>query len=102
VRAFCAFLAERGIRAMIVLPPDNAPEAMYRPQMNHTRERTRLFNRTWWSAAAEWHCIDIVDLSQADPADMADVSHYRPNLLRELAETIDDWLDAAEAEQLAA
>ncbi|ATY32939.1 hypothetical protein [Sphingomonas psychrotolerans] len=96
VRKFCAFLDAQGMRALIVLPPDNAPDAMYRPQMNQTRDRTMRFNREWWLAAAEWKCIDIVDLSQADSADMADVSHYRPNLLVELAETIDDWLDAAE------
>lgn len=100
VRKFCAFLDAQGIRALIVLPPDNAPDAMYRPQMNQTRDRTMRFNREWWMAAAEWKCIDIVDLSQADSADMADVSHYRPNLLVELAETIDDWLDAAEAPAL--
>ncbi|MDT8758500.1 HAD-IIIC family phosphatase [Sphingomonas psychrotolerans] len=100
VRKLCAFFDAKGIRALIVLPPENAPEQMYRPQMNQTRDRTARFNREWWMAAAEWKCIDIVDLSQADSADMADVSHYRPRLLVELAETIDDWLEAAEAPAL--
>ncbi|QAY76994.1 hypothetical protein [Sphingosinicella sp. BN140058] len=100
VRRLCGFFVEQGIRALIVLPPDNAPEAMYRPQMNHTRERTQRFNGEWRSAAAEWNGIDIVDLSQADCTEMADVSHYRPGLLRELAETIDDWLDSVEAPAL--
>jgi FkbH-like protein len=97
VRKLCAFFDAQGIRALIVLPPDNAPDAMYRPHVNQTRDRTARFNHEWWMAATEWKCIDIVDLSQADSADMADVSHYRPGLLRELAETIDDWLEAAEA-----
>jgi FkbH-like protein len=101
VRSLCAFFAERGIRAMIVLPPDDAPEAMYRPQLNHTRERTQRFNREWWSAAAEWSCIDVVDLSgQAVTDEMADVSHYKPGLLRELAETIDLWLEGVGAAEL--
>jgi FkbH-like protein len=102
VRMFSAFLDSQGIRAMVVLPPENAPDGFYRPSMNHTRERTARFNRAWWQAAAESTHIDIVDLSQADPADMEDVSHYRPNLLRLLAETIDEWLDGAGAEALAA
>jgi hypothetical protein len=102
VDAFCAFFAEQGVRVLVVLPPDNAADALYRPELNHTRERSQRFNQDWWAAAARWPGIDIVDLGQADPADMADVSHYRPNLLRELAETIDDWLDAVEARALAA
>jgi hypothetical protein len=31
---------------------------------------------------------------------MADIGHYRPGMLREIAETIDDWLEAAEAARL--
>ncbi len=100
VRKFCAFLDAQDIRALIVLPPDNAPEAMYRPQMNHTRDRTVRFNREWWLAAAEWTCIDIVDLSQANCADLVDISHYHPNLLVQLAETMDDWLDVQGAAAL--
>ncbi|WP_404335526.1 hypothetical protein AB2M62_16460 [Sphingomonas sp. MMS12-HWE2-04] len=100
VRRFCAFIEAQGIRALIVLPPDNAADGLYRPHLNHSRDRTIRFNREWWTAAAQWKCIDIVDLSQADGADMADVSHYRPGLLRELAETIDGWLDAAAATSL--
>lgn len=100
VHKFCVFLDTQGIRALIVLPPVNLPDPMYRPHMRHTRDRTARFNQEWWVAAEQWKCIDIVDLSQADDADMSDVSHYRPNLLRELAETVDDWLEAKEATEV--
>lgn len=100
VAKMCAFIAERGIRALIVLPPADAPEALYRPQMAHTRARTELFNAIWRDFAAACEGITLLDLSDfAEPHEMSDVSHYHAGLLMRIAGRIDDWYGVVPVQQ---
>jgi FkbH-like protein len=92
----CIFLIENGLRMLVVLPPEDAPDDKYRIGLNHTRERSARFNAIWRQVAREnpdhvWllEVAHIVD----DPDEMADVTHYRPVLLRKIAEQVDCWIE---------
>jgi FkbH-like protein len=81
-------------RLLVILPPEDAPEALYRPHLGHTRARTVLFNRQWRDLAHRRDAIDVLELTGlATPADMPDVSHYYAGFLRRLAGRVDDWID---------
>lgn len=92
----CIFLLERGLRMLVVLPPEDAPEDKYRHGLNHTRERSARFNALWRKAAREnpmnvWvldtaHLIDHAD-------EMADVTHYHAGLLSKIAGQVDCWVE---------
>ena len=100
VQRMCAFLAERGITALVVLPPDNAAPEQYRPHMNHTRERTQRFNAIWRETAAACPHVTLLDLSDvADRHEMIDVSHYTAGLLQKIAHHVDDWYEGVTCPQ---
>ncbi|MDV3457234.1 HAD-IIIC family phosphatase [Sphingomonas sp. HF-S4] len=92
----CIFLLERGLRMLVVLPPEDAPEEKYRHGLNHTPERSVRFNALWRKAAREnpgnvWvldtaHLIDHAD-------EMADVTHYHAGLLGKIAGQVDCWVE---------
>lgn len=90
----CAFLVERGLRMLVVLPPEDAPEEKYRPVQNQTRARTCYFNALWHRAARDnpdhvW-ILNVADIAEAD--EMADVTHYHAGLLKKIAEQVDCWI----------
>ncbi|NIJ20581.1 FkbH-like protein [Sphingomonas naasensis] len=92
----CIFLIERGLRMLVVLPPEDAPEGKYRPAHNHTRERTQLFNALWRKAAREnpdhvW-VLDLAHLIERDD-EIADVTHYHAGLLGKIAGQVDCWIE---------
>jgi FkbH-like protein len=92
----CIFLIERGLRMLVVLPPEDAPEDKFRHGLNHTSERSARFNALWRKAAREnpshlWvldtaHLIDHAD-------EMADVTHYHAGLLSKIAGQVDCWVE---------
>ena len=95
VEKLSAFFEQRGSEALIILPPESAPEEKYRPHMGHTRLRTQFLNAIWRTAARTSPYIHLLDMEEmALPGEMADVSHYHAGLLRKLAGRIDDWYDA--------
>ncbi|MBC9034790.1 HAD-IIIC family phosphatase [Sphingomonas sp. JC676] len=90
----CIFLLERGLRMLVVLPPEDAPDDKYRVVMNQTRARTQHFNALWRKAAREnpehvW-ILDVAHLVEGD--EMADVTHYYAGLLQKIAGQIDCWV----------
>ncbi|AQR73480.1 hypothetical protein [Sphingomonas sp. LM7] len=92
----CTLLIERGLRMLVVLPPEDAPEDKYRPGLNHTRERTHFFNALWRRAAREnpehlW-VLDLAHLIERDD-EMADVTHYHAGLLSKIAGQVDCWVE---------
>ncbi|MEG3144655.1 HAD-IIIC family phosphatase [Sphingomonas sp. RT2P30] len=94
VTAMCRTLGERGVTALIVLPPDNAAPGQYRAHMNHTRERTQRFNAIWRDAAGAWPHVSLLDLSDlAHAGEMIDVSHYTAGLLQKIAWQVDGWYE---------
>jgi FkbH-like protein len=102
VQRMCAFLDERGITALIVLPPDNAADAQYRPHMGHTRERTQRFNAIWREAAAANPHVTLLDLSDVTGEhEMIDVSHYTAGLLQKIAQHVDAWYEGVTCSQQA-
>jgi FkbH-like protein len=91
----CIFLIEQGLRMLVVLPPEDAPDDKYRLVQNQTRDRTRYFNALWRKAAREnpehvW-ILDVAHLVEGD--EMADVTHYYAGLLRKIAGQIDCWIE---------
>lgn len=95
VERFCAFVQERGCEALVILPPEQAPEEKYRPHMGHTRLRTQYFNGLWRASAENCAAISLIAMDEvARPEEMADVSHYHAGLLSTLAGEIDCWYDA--------
>jgi FkbH-like protein len=96
VELSCAQITDAGAKLLVILPPEDAPEALYRHGMGHTRERTILFNNIWRRQAATWEGIDLFELTRfITPADMADVSHYYAGFLQRLAGVVDRWLAGA-------
>jgi FkbH-like protein len=90
----CALLIERGLRMLVVLPPEDAPDDKYRLVQNQTRERVRYFNALWHRAARAnpehvW-ILDVADIAEGD--EMADVTHYHAGLLSKIAGQIDCWI----------
>jgi FkbH-like protein len=95
VEAMAALLVERGLRMLVVLPPEAAADDKYRLGLHHTRERTRFFNLLWRQAARAnpehlW-VLQLDDLIESDD-EMADVTHYHAGLLRKIAGQIDCWI----------
>jgi hypothetical protein len=81
---------------MVMLPAEDMPEALYRPNVRHTRERTVTFNAIWREHAAQHDLIEVFELTGfVRPTDMTDISHYHPDFLGRLAAIIDKWIDAA-------
>jgi FkbH-like protein len=94
VLRLCIFLIERGLRMLVVLPPENAPDDKYRIRSNHTRERTRHFNALWRRFAREnpehlW-VLELDHIIEGD--EMADVTHYYAGLLQKIAGQVDCWV----------
>ncbi|TGX55631.1 hypothetical protein E5A73_00370 [Sphingomonas gei] len=92
----CIFLIERGLRMLVVLPPEDAPEDKYRLGHNHSPERTRHFNAVWRKAAREnpenvW-VLDLAHLIERDD-EIADVTHYHAGLLSKIAGQMDCWVE---------
>jgi FkbH-like protein len=92
----CIFLLERGLRMLVVLPPEDAPEDKWRVGLNHTPERARRFNALWRKAAREnpeniW-VLDLAHLIERDD-EMADVTHYHAGLLQKIAGQVDCWIE---------
>jgi len=92
----CIFLLERGLRMLVVLPPEEAPEDKWRVGLNHTPERARRFNALWRKAAREnpaniW-VLDLAHLIERDD-EMADVTHYHAGLLNKIAGQMDCWVE---------
>ena len=78
---------------LLILPPEDAPDARYRPHIGHTRSRTILFNSIW-RAVAEAPNIEMFELTGfANGDDMTDVSHYYAGFLQKLAVVVDDWVE---------
>jgi hypothetical protein len=95
VQLLCARMTAEGRRMLVILPPEDAPDAHYRPHMGHTRERTALFNAIWRQTAAGHDGITLFDLTGfATPADMPDVSHFYAGFLQRLAGVVDPWIEA--------
>ncbi|WP_213982316.1 HAD-IIIC family phosphatase [Sphingomonas sp. dw_22] len=97
VLSLCIFLIERGLRMLVVLPPEEAPDDKYRLGLNHSRERTRHFNALWRRVAREnpghlW-VLEIDHIVEGD--EMADVTHYYAGLLQKIAGQIDGWVSDA-------
>ena len=91
----CIFLIERGLRMLVVLPPEEAPEDKWRVGLNHTPERARRLNALWRKAALEnpenvW-VLDLAHLIERDE-EMADVTHYHAGLLQKIAGQVDCWV----------
>lgn len=92
----CTLLIERGLRMLVVLPPEDAPDDKYRAGLNHTRERTHFFNALWRRAARDnpghlW-VLDLAHLIEHDD-EMADVTHYHAGLLNKIAGQVDCWVE---------
>ncbi|MBW8753154.1 MAG: hypothetical protein JF595_03220 [Sphingomonadales bacterium] len=97
VELLCTRIAEEGQRLIVMLPAEDMPEALYRPDVRHTRERTMKFNAIWREHAAPHDLIEIFELTGfARPTDMTDISHYHPDFLGRLAGIIDRWIAAGE------
>lgn len=93
VALMCQRVVEEGRRLLVVLPAEDMPEALYRPNVRHTRERTIRFNTVWRDHAAVGEGIDLLDLTGfARSTDMTDISHYHPDFLSRLAGVIDGWI----------
>jgi hypothetical protein len=92
----CIFLIERGLRMLVVLPPEDAPQDKYRVGLNHTRERSARLNALWRKAAREnpehvW-VLYVAYLIERDD-EMADVTHYHAGLLSKIAGQMDCWVE---------
>ena len=92
----CIFLIERGLRMLVVLPPEEAPDDKWRVGLNHTPERSRRLNALWRKAALEnpanvW-VLDLAHLIERDD-EMADVTHYHAGLLQKIAGQVDCWVE---------
>lgn len=97
VEAMAALLVERGLRMLVVLPPEEAGDDKYRVGLNHTRERTRFFNLLWRQAArAHPEHLWVLQLDHLIERDdeLADVTHYHAGLLAKIAEQVDCWIEA--------
>ncbi|MBO9714293.1 HAD-IIIC family phosphatase [Sphingomonas sp.] len=91
----CILLLERGLRMLVVLPPEEAEESKWRRGLNHTPERARRFNAIWRKAAREnpahVYVLEVAHLLD-DPDEMADVTHYHASLLKKIADQLDGWI----------
>ena len=94
VQLLCQRISAEQRRMMVILPPEDAPDTQYRPQLGHTRARTALFNAIWRRAVIAHAGIDIFELTGfASPNDMPDVSHYYAGFLGRLAGVVDGWIE---------
>ena len=94
VQLLCAQISAEQRQMLAILPPEDAPEAHYRPQLGHTRARTALFNAIWRQTASTHPAITLFELTGfATPQDMPDVSHYYAGFLQRLAGVVDGWIE---------
>lgn len=92
---FCTFVEERNYKLLVTLPNENAPEEMYRPHFEQTRERTVAFNSIWREQAKSFPSISTLELSDIIMAkDMTNISHYYADAVKRIAESVDKWYEA--------
>ena len=91
----CNHLAREGVQALIILPPENLPDACYHLE-GHTRERTVRFNAYWRQYAILYACVTVLDIEEVcPPEEMIDPNHGRPEALKTLSMLIDVWYGQA-------
>ncbi|WP_242097782.1 HAD family hydrolase [Sphingomonas sp. CROZ-RG-20F-R02-07] len=89
-RRLAAFVAERGIEMLVLLPPDDQPDGFYRPDIGMSAERTRAFNAIWRDIVTPGLSIGELGLLHG-PDEMYDINHHRPESLQKVAGLIDLW-----------
>ena len=94
VERMCAFLEARGIRALIILSPEDSPASHYGRCEGQTRERIRQFNAIWREVALHCEALTLLEVAEVcSPDEMIDSNHHHPGSLRKLAGWIDDWYE---------
>jgi FkbH-like protein len=94
VQRMCIFLVENGIKALIILSPEDHPDSHYGRLKGLTRARTREFNALWRRAAQVCDAITLLDVSDVcGPEEMIDANHHHPSSLRKMSRRIDDWYE---------
>ncbi len=97
VYAMCGRLAQSGVQALVILPPENLPDRRYGPK-GLTLMRTIAYNAIWREAAEAFPCIALLDVDRVClPEEMVDVNHCRPEALQTLSSLIDIWYEHASA-----
>jgi hypothetical protein len=97
IYAFCKYFESGGHKILVVLPPENMPDACYRPLDGNTRARTVAFNNVWRTVAPFFPFITCLDLTEfATPEDLADGAHYYAGFLQKIAQRIDAWYESIE------
>jgi FkbH-like protein len=97
IYAFCKYFENGNHKLLVVLPPENMPDACYRPLDGNTRARTVAFNNVWRTLAPFFPFIACLDLTEfATPEDLADSAHYYAGFLQKIAQRIDAWYESIE------
>ncbi len=92
VQRFAAFVADRGIEMLVLLPPDDQPDSFYEPEKGMSKDRTQRFNRLWRQAYQDYPGLSIGELGLVHgPDEMYDIHHHRPASLRKVSALIDLW-----------
>lgn len=95
VGLLCERVSDEGRRMLVILPPEDMPEALYRPEVRATRERIVRFNAVWREHAAAHDLIELFEQTGfAQPEDMTDIHHFHPRFLERQAAVIDAWIEA--------
>ena len=89
-RGLANHVAQCGIEMLVLLPPDDQPDAFYAPEIGMTLERTRAFNAIWREIVTPGLSIGELGLLHG-PDEMYDINHHRPASLQKVAELIDLW-----------
>ncbi len=91
---FCKYFEKGDHKILAVLPPENMPDACYRPVDGNTRARTAAFNNVWRTLAPHFPFISILDLTGlATPNDLADPAHYYAEFMQKIAQQVDAWFE---------
>jgi FkbH-like protein len=97
LQRFCEFVVQGDHRLLVFLPPHNAEDDKYHPQVHASRtfarDRALSFNPLWKEAAAQFPrhiaCLDLSDIIRR--GDMLDANHYLPPFFQIMASHMDDW-----------
>ncbi len=97
VYAMGQHLTEKGIQALVFLPPENLPDRQYGPK-GLTQIRAIIYNGIWREAAGLFPCFSLLDVDRVClPEEMVDVNHARPEAMQTLSSLIDVWYEHASA-----
>jgi FkbH-like protein len=92
-RQFSSFVATKGSRMLVAIPPERLLDDKFAVADGVTRERVMELNAVWRGIASDVGGISVLDLEDlVGPSDIFDVRHYNVTLLKKVGEHLRDWV----------